>query len=196
MQHYFTNNENLKSEFRNIVYKYKNYEFNFLSDNGVFSKDRIDYGSKALLEAYLELEGEGKEVLDLGCGYGLLGIVISKVKNSKVLMADINKRAVHLTNKNIESLKAKCEAVVSDAYENVEGKFDSIITNPPIRAGKDKVLEILMNAKDYLNEDGNLYYVIRKDQGAKSITKALEEVYNIELIKKDKGFYIYKAYKK
>ena len=196
MQHYFTNNESLKSEFRNIVYKYNTYEFNFLSDNGVFSKDRIDYGSKALLEAYLELEGEGKEVLDLGCGYGLLGIVISKVKNSKVLMADINKRAVHLTNKNIESLKANCEAVVSDAYENVEGKFDSIITNPPIRAGKDKVLEILLNAKYYLNEDGNLYYVIRKDQGAKSITKALEEVYNIELIKKDKGFYIYKAYKK
>ncbi len=196
MEHYFTNNENLKSEFRNIVYKYKTYEFNFLSDNGVFSKDRIDYGSKALLETYLELEGEEKEVLDLGCGYGLLGIVISKVKNSKVLMADINKRAVHLTNKNIESLKADACAIVSDAYENVEGKFDSIITNPPIRAGKDKVLEILMNAKDYLKEEGTLYYVIRKDQGAKSITKTLEEVYNVELIKKDKGFYIYKANKR
>ena len=193
MEHYFTNNENLKSEFRYIDYKYKIFSFSFLSDNGVFSKDEIDYGSKALVETYLSIENKSLKVLDLGCGYGFIGIVISKVNDSLVTMVDVNKRAVHLTEKNIESNKVNAKVLISDAYSSINEKYDTIITNPPIRAGKDKVLEILINAKDYLNENGSLYYVIRKDQGAKSITKILEDNYRIELIKKDKGFYIYKA---
>ena len=193
MEHYFTNNENLKSEFRSINYMFETTPFVFLSDNGVFSKDKVDYGSKVLLETYLSYEKEKLNVLDVGCGYGFIGIVISKITKSHVDMIDVNKRAIHLTQKNIESNKVDCKTFLSDAYENITDKYDIIITNPPIRTGKDKVLEILENAKEYLNKNGKLYYVIRKDQGAKSITEKLKENYEVELLKKDKGFYVYKA---
>lgn len=193
MEHYFTNNENLKSEFRNIEYRFKSTPFVFLSDNGVFSKNKIDYGSKLLLETYLDNEKEEKKVLDLGCGYGFIGIVISKINNSAATLVDVNKRALHLADKNIITNKVNAKTIYSDAYENITEKYDAIITNPPIRAGKDKVLEILEGAREHLEKDGALYYVIRKDQGAKSITKYLENVYKIELLTKDKGFFVYKA---
>ena len=192
MNHYFTNNENLKSEFRTINFSYKSTPFAFLSDNGVFSKNEIDYGSLTMLNEFLDREKSGT-VLDMGCGYGFLGIVISKINNTFVTMCDVNKRAVHLTKMNIESNKVNSECLVSDAYSDITDKYDLIITNPPIRAGKDKVLEILRGAKEHLNDGGKLYYVIRKDQGAKSISKILEEDYEIELLKKDKGFYVYLA---
>ena len=97
-------------------------------------------------------------------------------------MVDVNKRALHLTQMNIKNMKVNAECFLSDAYKSVTEKYDIIITNPPIRAGKDKVLEILLGAKEHLNIDGTLYYVIRKDQGAKSITKVLSKTYKIELL--------------
>ena len=105
-------------------------------------------------------------------------------------MIDVNKRAVHLSNMNIKSNEVNAKSFISDAYISITKKYDVIVTNPPIRAGKDKVLEILINA-----EDGTLYYVIRKDQGAKSITKTLDNYYKTELLDKNKGFYIYSAKK-
>ncbi len=193
MEHYFTNNENLKSNIRKINYNYESTSFVFYSDLGVFSKDKIDYGSKLLVENYLKKENFSRRILDVGCGYGFIGVVISKVTNSFVTCVDVNKRALHLTSRNIVENNAKCEAFYSDAYSEVSSKYDVIITNPPIRAGKEKVLEILMNAKDYLKEDGSLWYVIRKDQGAKSINKVLDKIYEVTLVDKSKGFYIFKA---
>lgn len=193
MEHYFTNNESLKSDFRSVKYVYKDTPFVFTSDLGVFSKDKIDYGSKFLLEKVLEIESTGKKILDVGCGYGFIGIVLSKILDSTVDMVDVNKRALHLTQMNIKNMKVNAECFLSDAYKCVTEKYDIIITNPPIRAGKDKVLEILLGAKEHLNIDGTLYYVIRKDQGAKSITKVLSKTYKIELLEKNKGFYIYSA---
>lgn len=193
MEHYFTNNESLKSDFRSVKYVYKDTPFVFTSDLGVFSKDKIDYGSKSLLEKVLEIESAGKKILDVGCGYGFIGIVLSKILDSTVDMVDVNKRALHLTQMNIKNMKVNAKCFLSDAYKSVTEKYDIIITNPPIRAGKNKVLEILLGAKEHLNIDGTLYYVIRKDQGAKSITKVLSETYKIELLEKNKGFYIYSA---
>lgn len=195
MEHYFTNNENLKSEIRTIKYNYENEEITFLSDLGVFSKDKIDYGSKCLLESYLHYNKIQKKVLDVGCGYGFLGISIAKITGSIVDMIDVNKRAIHLTNRNIELNKVNASAFISDAYEEVSGKYDIIITNPPIRAGKEKVLEILNESANYLTSDGELWFVIRKDQGAKSIVKVLNKELNIEIIEKSKGFYIFRAKK-
>ena len=106
-------------------------------------------------------------------------------------MVDINKRALHLTKKNI--LENKCnnvEIFESDAYQNITKKYDLIVTNPPIHAGKKKVYEILIGAKKYLNNNGKLYFVIHKDQGAKSVIKDLSNIYKIEVVKKDKGFFI------
>ena len=198
MSHYFENDKNLKSEIRELSYNYNSSFFIFYSDNGVFSKNNIDYGSKLLIETYLkENDINEKRVLDVGCGYGFLGIMVSRVTDSYVEMIDINKRAVHLTNMNIKRYKDfKGKTYVSNIYENVEGKYDIIITNPPIRIGKEKLLEILIGAFDHLEDNGLLYYVIRKDQGALSIKKILEEnSINVEIINRDKGYFIYRAKK-
>lgn len=191
MDHYFTNNQNLKSDIKSLKYSYKNYEFNFLSDNGVFSKNHLDYGSRLLLETFLSCIFESKSVLDLGCGYGLIGIVIAKVLSTNVTLADVNKRALHLAKRNLDENKVSCNIIESNIYENIKEKYDVIITNPPIKAGKKVVLDFLVNAKEHLNDEGMLWYVMRKDQGAKSIAKILEEYYEVKNIKKDKGFYIF-----
>lgn len=194
LEHYFTNNENLKSEIKELSYVFKNNKFIFLSDNGVFSKDKIDFGSKSLVETFLASASKTvNNVLDVGCGYGFMGITISKILNCHVDMVDINKRALHLAKKNILKNEVDADVIESNIYDAVTNKYDVIITNPPIRAGKTVVLEILESAKDYLNYEGELWFVIRKDQGAKSIAKQLEKSYFCEEICKNKGFYIFKA---
>ena len=196
MSHYFMNDENLVSQVRELIYKYASFSFTFFSDNGVFSKKSIDYGSKLLLESYLKDDTDSRKVLDVGCGYGFIGTVISIVNGSYVDMVDVNKRAVHLTKRNIKKYdNFKGSVFLSDAYSEVKDTYDVIITNPPIRVGKQKLLEILTGAFDHLNEDGVLYFVIRKDQGALSIKKILENDRIVETINKDKGYFIYKVKK-
>lgn len=191
MDHYFTNNTNLKSELKEINYTYDGIDFLFVGDNGVFSKSRIDYGSKTLLETFLKTQQCPSKVLDVGCGYGYMGIVIAKICNSNVTMSDVNKRALHLTKMNCEKNNVKCEILESSSYESIKDKYDVIITNPPVRVGKKVILDILLGAKEHLNADGALWYVLRKDQGAKSIEKILKEHYKVENVKKSNGFYIF-----
>lgn len=193
LEHYFTNNPNLKSELRTINYNYLDYSFIFTSDNGVFSKDKADYGSKLLIETLLKNKSKYKSLLDVGCGYGLLGIVLSKILDIPATLCDINKRAIHLTQKNIANNKVNAQVIESNTYESINDKYDLIVTNPPIRAGKDIVYGILSNAKNHLNPDGELWFVIRKDQGAKSAINHISDSYICEIIEKSKGFYIVKA---
>lgn len=197
MDHYFTNNQNLKSEIRTINYSYGMHDFTFLSDNGVFSKEHIDYGSSLLLDTFLKNNKEhNQSILDIGCGYGYIGITVSKVKDTFVLMSDVNKRALHLTDRNIIANKVNAKTVESNGYENIDSKFDVIITNPPVRVGKEILLSILIGAKEHLTDNGELWYVLRKDQGAKSIAKILNEHYSVNEIEKSKGFYIFCAKKR
>ena len=196
MSHYFVNDKNLVSQVRELIYKYASFSFTFFSDNGVFSKKSIDYGSKLLLETYLKDDTSSKKVLDVGCGYGFIGTVISIVNGSYVDMVDVNKRAVHLTKRNIKKYNNfKGSVFLSDAYSAVKDTYDVIITNPPIRVGKEKLLSILTGAFDHLKDNGVLYFVIRKDQGALSIKKILEKDRIVETINKDKGYFIYKVKK-
>lgn len=196
LQHYFTNNESLKSELRVIEYNIFDYKLQFNSDNGVFSKNKIDYGSRLLVETFLKYNQEKIEsILDVGTGYGFIGITIAKVLNIKPTLIDINKRAVHLTKMNLKENNLDGETYISQSYENVSGFYDLIITNPPIRAGKSVVLDILINAENYLREKGCIWFVMRKDQGVMSILKKLQEFYATNIIKKDKGFYIIKMQK-
>ncbi len=191
LEHYFTNNANLESKMRVITYENNGHVFTFSSDLGVFSKNRIDYGSKVLLETILKNEKRKNiKILDVGCGYGFLGIVLGKELDSVVTMVDVNKRALHLCEKNRKENKVNGECFISDAYEKVSDTYDLVVTNPPIRAGKEVVLRILQGAYKHLKNEGLLWFVIRKDQGAKSIIKSLETTYKVEIIEKEKGFYI------
>lgn len=190
MSQYFTNDENLKSEYRNIIYKYKDYIFNFTSDLGVFSKDRVDYASKLLVENYFKVGRKNVNVLDVGCGYGFIGITISKIMNSKVDMIDVNKRAVHLSNLNIKNMNVNAISFISDIYSNIDKKYDVIISNPPIRAGKKVYMNIINNAANYLNDDGEFYFVMNKDHGAKNVIEKIKDVYDINVLDKNKGFFV------
>ncbi len=190
MSHYFENDQNLPSNLKKTTTSIFNQNFIFYTDNGVFAKHGLDYGSRLLLESlpYQELKGP---VLDVGCGYGVLGIIINKIANLDVDMVDVNKRALHLSKRNIKENKCtNINVFESNCYENVTKKYRTIITNPPIRAGKKIVYDILLNARSHLESDGVLYLVIRKEQGAKSTISDLKKYYDVDIVNKSKGFYI------
>jgi 16S rRNA (guanine1207-N2)-methyltransferase len=191
MAHYFTN-ENLPSDEKEFKCKIKDVSFTFITDNGVFSKNGLDFGTRTLLES-LPTNGLSGDVLDFGCGYGPIGIFISKIKNIKVDMLDINLRSIELSKKNSEINKADTNVFYSNIYENVTKKYDFIISNPPIRVGNEILYKILFDAKKHLKNNGELWIVINKNQGAKTIMKKLEEIYDVELVAKNKGFYIIKS---
>ena len=191
MNQYFTNNKELKSEVRVIKYTYGSNCYEFLSDNGVFSKNKIDFGSITLIETYLKNKKDIKSFLDVGCGYGFLSIILARELKISGVGVDVNLRALDLAQKNAKLDQASVSFKESNIYENVEGAFDLIITNPPIRAGKEVVMNILVDAQKHLNPDGEVWAVIRKDQGAKSIIKVLLHTYRVEIKEKNKGFYVF-----
>ncbi len=168
--------------------------FTFLTDSGVFSKKMVDYGSQVLLNT-LDFE-KGKTLLDLGCGYGPLGISLAKVQDVKPTMVDINNRAIDLAKQNAQKNGVEADIFQSNIYEKVNGTFDYIISNPPIRAGKQVVHTIISESINYLKVGGNLTIVIQKKQGAPSAKAKMEEVFgNVEILKRDKGYYILRSEK-
>ncbi|MBS5719641.1 MAG: class I SAM-dependent methyltransferase [Clostridium sp.] len=193
MGQYFTNDNSIPSKLVKTRAVVLNNSFIFYTDNGVFSKDGLDFGSRLLLEN-IPLTEIGESLLDVGCGYGVFGIVLNKILGVKVTMCDVNRRALHLAEKNIKENKCSdCSVIESNCYQNINSKYSTIITNPPIRAGKKVVYEILEGAKDYLLPDGRLFFVVRKEQGAKSIISDMQKIYNVEVLERKKGFFIIKC---
>lgn len=202
MSQYFENNPNLKSIIKEIQYTYYGKVINYRVDLGVFSKDRVDFGSNVLLQTLPKFSDE--KILDMGCGYGTIGLAIAKAfPKTDVLMCDVNLRAIELTQTNILLNKINNAKVIeSNTYEHVkgltiqEGKFDYIISNPPIRAGKKVVHDICLNAINYLNDGGKAIFVIRKKQGADSLKKAMTEIYStVEVLNKANGYLILQGIK-
>ena len=193
MGQYFTNDNSIPSKLVKTRAVVLNNSFIFYTDNGVFSKDGLDFGSRLLLEN-IPLTEIGESLLDVGCGYGVFGIVLNKILGVKVTMCDVNRRALHLAEKNIKENKCSdCSVIESNCYQNINSKYSTIITNPPIRAGKKVVYEILEGAKDYLLPGGWLFFVVRKEQGAKSIISDMQKIYNVEVLERKKGFFIIKC---
>ena len=196
MSQYFDNDKSIKSDKRLIEFDFDNRMFNVYSDNGVFSKDRFDYGTRVLLEN-IDINGLNENVLDLGCGIGVVGIILGTInKNIDIDMVDINERAVSLAKENVDFNRVNCNVFVSDVYSEVNKKYNYIFTNPPIRAGKEVVRKFLFGAINYLSDSGVLYFVMRKDHGVKSMIRELEEIYLVEVIDRSKGFYIVKCSRK
>ena len=189
MSQYFENDENIKSEIKEFSYSIMDNNFCFATDNGVFSKGELDFGTALLIKNLLKKEITGN-VLDLGCGYGPIGIILQRIKNIHITMCDINRRAVHLTKMNAKKNNVSVNVIDSDGFEKIDMIFDYIVSNPPIRIGKQNLYKLLIDAKDHLKEHGELIIVVRKEQGALSLIRDMSKYYQTEVIDKEKGFFI------
>ena len=197
--HYFTNRPQTASETSAWTYTLRGKEFKFVTDTGVFSKKTVDFGSRLLIETLDFSEMVPGNLLDIGCGYGPIGLSLAKEDaERKVEMVDVNERALGLAKQNASNNRlANVLIHTSDIYESVEGKgFAAIVSNPPIRAGKQVVHGVLTGAYDLLKLGGTLTVVIQKKQGAPSAKAKMEETFrNAEVIAKDKGYWIIQSVK-
>ena len=194
-EHYYTKNPTSEHHERDVKAEIFGLEFTFTTDSGVFSRDGVDPGTRTLIEALPELEGRA---LDLGCGWGAAGLPVAK-KNPgcTVVMTDINERAADLSRRNAKrNGVTNVEIVTGDGLESVSGPFNAVFTNPPIRAGKQKIYSMFAECKDLLISGGCLYIVIRKQQGAPSALKYLTELYGeAVVIDRSAGYWIIRAHK-
>ena len=196
--HYYTENPDLAHDLEQWSFELRGKKFQFLTDSGVFSRNTVDFGSRVLIDAF-EWENlpEGK-LLDVGCGYGPIGLTLASLSGRTVEMIDVNQRAVALAQENakknhVENVDIHTSNIYADTHEQ---QYAAIISNPPIRAGKKVVHEILSEAHPRLLVGGTLTVVIQKKQGAPSAEKKMTEVFgNVEIVTKDKGYYILKSVK-
>ncbi len=194
MAHYFSKQQNVQSEEMTLHYQFDGSMFKFISDHGVFSKNHVDDATDLLLKS-LTLTS-GKYALDLGCGYGVIGIVLSKHFGLDVTMVDVNERALDLSKRNTTLNDTKATIINSDGFENIEGAFDYIVTNPPIRIGKTLLYELFDQAISHLNQTGELWLVMHKKHGALSALKHLNTLSSAEVMTRKKGFHIIRAKKR
>ncbi|BBM50336.1 class I SAM-dependent methyltransferase [Leptotrichia wadei] len=208
MSHYFSEKQDVKSDRKIIKYEIENKKFEFLTDNGVFSKTKVDFGTDVMLKVFLRENINKKnqkfDVLDIGCGYGVVSVVLKAFfQKIKTLSSDVNERALELTtenllkNKVIKDKNDDFEVRKSFAFDNISEKFDVILSNPPIRAGKQTIFQIYEKSFLHLNENGEFYCVIQTKHGAKSTQKKLEEIFgNCETLEINAGYRIFRSVKK
>ena len=189
-EYYYTNTPTSEHEERSFRAVFAGKVLAFDTDAGVFSKQHGDPGSELLGRSLPDdLSGD---VLDMGCGWGAMTVMtLARFPKVNVTMADVNERALGLAVSNVEKNRMTATAVLSDGFEKIEGEFDAVITNPPIRAGKAVIYKMFEDAKEHLVSGGALYLVIRKQQGAPSALKSLKELYKkAEVIERDGGYWI------
>ena len=190
MSYYFTNDPDRKPNRKNIHFRFLGTQETFISDDGVFSKDTLDFGSRVLLETIIEFPLEGK-ILDLGCGLGYIGIMLKKYRpHLNLTMADINETAVALAKENSSAYHQENRVLVSDGFDQIDGSFDCIVCNPPIRTGKQNVYRLLTESLSHLEENGVMYIVMRRQQGAESAVKYINTIAQARVINREKGYWI------
>lgn len=197
MSHYFTTDSRFSENRKKISFRFLGVLETFYSSDGLFSKDTLDYGSRVLLETVVNLDISGK-VADLGCGIGVIGILVKKYHPEiDLTMIDVNENAVSISQLNSQLYGQNNRSIVSFGLNNLKGeKFDYILSNPPIRTGKKVIYQLFEQSIDALNPDGKLIIVIRKQQGAQSAIKYLESISNkVEVLNKDSGYWIISAQK-
>jgi 16S rRNA (guanine1207-N2)-methyltransferase len=197
-EHYYSRKPNVKSKPVQWTCELRNKPFKFTSDAGVFSKNEVDFGSRLLIEAFDKPKIDGS-ILDLGCGYGPIGLSIANsFLDHHVVMVDVNERALELARKNAEINKIdNVEVKQSNLFDGIgDSKFAAILSNPPIRAGKKVVHQILEDSYAFLENSGELWIVIQKKQGAPSTIEKLNSIYDtVEVVLKKKGYYIIRSKK-
>ena len=201
MSHYFSEVQDVKSSKKIINYEIKNEKFEFLTDNGVFSKTKVDFGTDVMLRTFLNENKklENIRILDIGCGYGVVSVVLKKFfEKTKILSTDVNERALELTKENIQKNNRTDDFEVrkSFVFDNISESFDVILSNPPIRAGKQVIFEIYEKSFFHLNKNGEFYCVIQTKHGAKSTKKKLEELFgNCTTLVIEDGYRIFRCVK-
>jgi len=189
-EHYYTSKPTVNHDTQTLKENLRGHELSFVTDAGVFSKGGIDYGSKALIRS-MEIPAAGR-ILDVGCGYGPIGLTAARLApDSAVTLLDVNERAVELCRENARRNGiGNVEILVSDRLSAVRGRlFDCVLTNPPIRAGKETVHGIFEEAAECLVPGGKLWVVIQKKQGAPSAFAKLEALFaSVREAAKDKGY--------
>ena len=207
MSHYFSEKQEVKSDRKIIKYEIENKNFEFVTDNGVFSKAKVDFGTDVMLKVFLRENMNKKnqkfDVLDIGCGYGVVSVVIkSFFENVRTVSSDVNERALELTRENlsrngvVKEENDNFEVRKSFAFDHVSEKFDIILSNPPIRAGKQIIFQIYEQSFEHLNKNGEFYCVIQTKHGAKSTQKKLEEIFgNCETLEINAGYRIFRSVK-
>ncbi len=202
-EHYYSAKPTIASKESVIEASICGMSLSFTSDQGVFSKNGIDFGSRLLVETIIRTSIKGESLnqkwLDLGCGYGAMGLSLAKYfQESDFTLVDINERAVELSRKNANKFGlSNVDVFQSDGLKNVnERKYHKIFTNPPIRAGKQMIHRWFEEAVSHLETDGQLWIVIQKKQGAPSALEKLEVCYSsVDEMERDKGYFIYRAIK-
>ncbi|WP_144555573.1 class I SAM-dependent methyltransferase [Bacillus sp. X1(2014)] len=197
-EHYYSRTQKVESDPKFWDYTLKNNLFRFKTDNGVFSKGEVDFGSRLLIESF-EMPNADGLLLDVGCGYGPIGLSLAKYYHERMIhMVDVNERAIELAKENAELNRIQNVTIYeSDRLLNVkENTFAAILTNPPIRAGKKTVHDIFEQSFDHLVSQGELWVVIQKKQGAPSAIEKLNNLFNhVETIDKSKGYFVIRAQK-
>lgn len=193
MDQYFTREPS--SESRPVICQFEDRgrKYVFETDAGVFSKGEVDQGTEILLKALPDLDGD---ILDLGCGWGVVGTCLKgRNPDARIVMVDVNLRALELSRKNLSRNGASAEVLESDGFEGIRDRtFDAVVTNPPIRAGKEKVYEMLGDAARSLKSGGQLFVVIRKQQGAESCMRYLKTLFDeVEKIDRSAGYWVLQA---
>lgn len=196
MSHYYTDNSEMTSKPRSFDYYFDNEKFIFTTDNGVFCKENVDYGSYLLIKNTFR-QALGNRLLDLGCGWGPVGIIIKRFNpDIEVTAVDVNSRAVELTNLNAVQNKTLIKACLCTDILTLNLLFDSIILNPPIRAGKVVIYDLYDKAYHTLRENGSLYIVIQKKQGASSSVNKLSELFKtVTVLDREGGYWVIQAIK-
>ncbi len=192
-EHYYTKNPGVEHDEKQVIFEALGLRFQCATDAGVFSRDGLDMGTRILLDALPELRGRA---LDLGCGWGAVGVVLGKrYPAAELVLTDVNERAAELAKRNLRANGVENARVVcGDGFEKVEGKFDLIALNPPIRAGKAVVYRLFEESKAHLGPDGALYVVIRKQQGAESAQRYLQTIFErVDRVARDKGYWVLQA---
>ena len=192
--HYYTRTPQSASRPAECNFSYRGIQLSFQTDAGVFSRGEVDTGTRLLLKALPEkMEGE---ILDLGCGWGVIGISVAAAwPETRVTLADVNTRALELSRENARRNRVEVRCVESDGMSAFDGKtFDAVVTNPPIRAGKQVIYRMFADAAEHLTLEGALYLVIRKQQGAESCIRYLQTLYTrVEKLDRSGGFWVLKA---
>ncbi len=190
MPHYFDEEQDSEMRTVEITAVLRENQIKLITASGTFSPSKVDIGTRILIDNCI-IGKKDARILDLGCGYGPVGIALAKAfPEAEIVMTDINKRATALARKNAKLNKVRNVKVLQgDMYEKVAGKFDAILLNPPQHAGKEVCVDMISRSREFLKKDGTLQIVARHNKGGKGLSQSMKDTFGNEKTIAKKGMF-------